>query len=225
MPMGRGRILSFVAISLAGFTLGCSEPTPESNDTSNSQGASSGIEESAAVSKYVAESPEDAIKHFFKSLGDGDADAALEVLIAPEKMKDYCRIQAKLNLAFVDLGNAGQQAFGEEGQVFGQGIPAIVALGRLDAVQPVVNGDTATWATNPRAPMTLRRVNGGWRLDLYTSFQSEENVQMTNRVFEGIATYISDVANQMRGGEFDSVAEVQAELRRRRQLLDADLAG
>ncbi|MCA9247776.1 MAG: hypothetical protein KDA42_11685 [Planctomycetales bacterium] len=167
--------------------------------------------------------PEEAIRSFFTAIADADPEAACSLLVAPEKMREYCRIQSNLSTSFRSLAEAGEAAFGEEGRVFRAGIPAHGAMQRLAEVEAVVDGDTAVWPSNPRAPMKLQRINGGWRLDLYSSFQKPQQLKMTNLIFERIANYVGEVAQGIRAGDHQSVAAVQAELRRQRQLMEEQL--
>jgi hypothetical protein len=167
--------------------------------------------------------PKEAIESFFSAIADGNADAACSLLVSPGKMREYCRIQSQLSVAFRDLADAGEEAFGEDGRVFRAGIPAELAVKRLAEVQPVTDGDHAVWPANPKAPMKLKRIDGHWKLDLYSSFNKPEQLTMANLVFEHIGTYVTEIATGIREGAFESVAEVQAELRQQRQLMNEKL--
>ena len=167
--------------------------------------------------------PEEAIKGFFSALSDADPEQAGLFLVAPDKMKKYCRIQAKVSLAFKQLGDAGEEEFGEEGKILRQPLPATSALARLNQVQPIVDGDRATWSSNPNAPMKLIRRNGLWKIDLYSSFKTKERLNMNNAFMDNVANSITSVADEIRGGQIESVAQARAEIQKRRESMDQRL--
>ena len=169
--------------------------------------------------------PELAIRSFFTALSNGDTDGACELLVSPKKMRQYCKIQTEITGAFKNLADAAEAAFGDDGKVLQLPNPALEAMKRLGDVSPTVNGDEAEWRTNPAAPMKLKRIDGHWKLDLFSSFNKKpEQFELTNKVMSRVAKYVGEIAADMNKGRYESVADVQAEFRRQRRLMNQDFA-
>ncbi len=176
------------------------------------------------TSKKLADNtPEESISSFFAALAAGDSSTAQRLLVSPEEMADYCATQAKLSLALIRLGRAGVTRFGEKGKALQQPVPASLAVSRLKDVKPVIDGDTAEWKSNPNAPLKLRLLEGGWRIDLRSSFKKKDHLDMTNRVFGRIVAYIDDIAERLEQGHFDTISDVQAELKKQRAAMNKEL--
>jgi hypothetical protein len=130
--------------------------------------------------KIEDDTPEAAIRTFYRALAKGDARIAGQMLVRPKEMAEWVEIQAKQSVAFQRLGTAAVARFGEEGKALVIPVPAEVAVQKLETVKPVVKGDGAEWPVNPQAPMKMKRVEGRWRLDLYSSFQTPEHLRQLN---------------------------------------------
>ena len=167
--------------------------------------------------------PAAAIESFFGALLKGDAEKATTFLMSPKKMTEYCRTQVELYKAFRHLGDAAEKHFGEDGKALRLPIPASLVSARLKEVQPEENGETAVWKSNPKVPMTLHRIDGHWKLDMYSSYKKPIQVKLTNQLFQRITEYTNTIANEISKGRFDTVQEVQQELKRQRTLMNEEM--
>ena len=168
--------------------------------------------------------PEAAIRTFFGALAKGDSRSALQLLTSPDKMAEWAEIQAKTSLAFKHLGMAAVARFGDEGKSLQLPVPAELSLQKLETVKPVLDGDTAKWPVNPKAPLKMKSVDGHWKLEIYESFPSPSDVKQANSVHGRIAAYVAKIAADLEEGKFKSLAEVREEFKRQREAMNRDLA-
>lgn len=178
----------------------------------------------AGKAKVDDSTPEAAIGAFYSALANGDSRAASELLVAPREMAEWTEIQARMTVSFNRLGKAAVARFGEDGNSLVAPVPAAVAFRQLDSVKPVVRGDSAEWPVNPKAPLKLKRIDGHWKLDVYSSFPSPAHLKQLNEVHRRVATYVGRIASDLDAGKFKSVAEVREELKKQREAMSRELA-
>ena len=77
----------------------------------------------------------------------------------------------------------------------------------------------AVFRQMPAVPLKLKKIDGHWKLDLYSSFANPADLKKINRVHGGVANYIGDVATEIAAGKYESVDQVRQELKRRREAL------
>ena len=168
--------------------------------------------------------PEAAIRAFYLALASGNSRSARQLLAAPDEMAEWTEIQARTSIAFKHLGRAAVARFGEEGKSLQVPVPAEIALRKLETVKPALDGDTAEWPANPKAPLKMKRIDGHWKLDLYASFLSPAHLKRATDVHGRIAAYVGKIAADLDEGKFKSVSDVQEELKRHREAMNRDLA-
>ena len=71
--------------------------------------------------------------------------------------------------------------------------------------------------------MTLHKVDGQWKLSIYSSYKKPVQLELTNQMFQRIAKYTNAVAKQISEGEFTTVGDVQKELKRQRLLMNQEM--
>jgi hypothetical protein len=167
--------------------------------------------------------PDGAIRVFFQAIADGDAKLAQSYLLDPTPMKEWTEVQSSMSLAFKRLATAAAR-FSDEGKSLQTPVPALLAIQKLETVKVEQEGDSAQWPSNPQVPMKLQRVEGHWKLDLFSSFQKPEHLEMMNRVQGRIAKYVDRIAADIESGKLDSVDSVRAEMRKERDALNRDEA-
>lgn len=165
--------------------------------------------------------PEGAIRAFFEAIAAGDATLAQSYLLNPDPVKEWTEVQSSLSLAFKRMATAAVK-FGDEGKSLQTPVPARLAIQKLETVKVEQDGDSAKWPSNPQVPMKLQRVEGHWKLDLHSSFQKPEHLEMMNRVQGRIAKFVDRIAADMESGKLDTVESVRNEMRKERDALTRD---
>jgi hypothetical protein len=126
----------------------------------------------------------DALKTLAKALQDGDGERIKQVLYAAEPIEQkMVDAMAAMAVEIAQLHKASVKAFGEE-QAKGLTGDVAAEMGRIDAAEVAVDGDTATVrykesppdpaagkeppkeAPPPAPPMVLKRVSGVWRVPM-----------------------------------------------------------
>lgn len=166
--------------------------------------------------------PEAAIRSFYGALARKDSRSACQLLTTPDEMAEWSEVQAKTSASFKHLGTAAVARFGDEGRSLQLPIPAEAALRKLDTLKPTVNGNTAEWSMNPKSPMTLKRIDGHWKLDI--TFPSPAHLKQANDVHGRIAAFVDTIATDIDNGKLNSVADVREEIKRQREAMERDLA-
>jgi len=163
--------------------------------------------------------PSEVLKKFYRSLAESYYDDAISCTTGDALSREFVESQVRLNIAFQLLGKNSVEHFGDEGKALQKPPPALAPLQEVDRVAVNVSGSTATWPLNPNNPMKLVLIDGEWKFDLAGSFPSPAALRSANRTFDAVAAYISDVANGIAAGEFNTIPEVRQEIKRRGQVV------
>ncbi len=161
--------------------------------------------------------PEEVLEKFYQSLAESNENAALACTTGDQLSREFVESQVRLNSAFVLMGRNAIERFPEDGIRLQSPLPALAAMKKIKEIPVAIAGETATWPSNPSAPLKLIQVNGVWKLDLAKSFPSPETLRKSNGTYDTIAGYLTDVANDVAAGKYASVELVQQEVKRRGQ--------
>lgn len=167
--------------------------------------------------KYGDDTPESTIRSFYTALAMADRETVDFLLVTPKELREWVDAQLKITYAFQRFSVAAKSQFGDDGKSLFLPSPGLIALNQLKEVKPQEEGDKAQWATNPRLPTKLIRIDGHWKMDLLRSFEKPEHIQLLNREFARTAAYIDAIAQEMESGRYKSLEEVRAEMKRRKE--------
>ncbi len=198
------------------ITCGCDSPV-ESSTASVEQpvdSSTSSVEQTSAIELLA---PESVLEKFYLSLANSEKEAALACTTGDPLTEEFIDSQIRLNAAFALFGKNALEKFPEEGQSMQMPSPALLAAKKVSQVPVIVAGTNATWPSNPSSPLRLELTEGQWKINLANSFPSPDLVQQSNKTFDGISSYITDIANEMAAGKYETVAMVRQELKRRGQ--------
>ncbi len=166
--------------------------------------------------RHGDETPEGAIRSFYTAIAMADRDTVEYLLAKPKQLQDWIDAQLDITYAFHRFSEAAKSHFGDEGKALYMPAPALVALKQLNENKPKEMGDKAEWTTNPRLPTKLIRKDGHWKMDIVSSFEKPEHLQLISKELAKTAAYIDAIAEEMENGHFDTIEKVRAELKRRR---------
>lgn len=119
----------------------------------------------SSILAYGADTPIDALSEYYSSLAEGDAVGALKASLHGDKERELVKAQARFSNAFIDLGDAAVAKFGDEGSKLRVPSPLAEILKGIDRPKMQIDGDTALWFLNPKAPLHLKKVDDGWKVD------------------------------------------------------------
>lgn len=199
--------LAFATCALCALFLSCAESTSQPTEATINPSVSP-----------LTQPPDKVIERFFESIAESKTEDAVECTLGDALCRRYVQSQIELNDAFKLFGNNAVQHFGEEGKKLQLPSPARLAAQKGAQTPVTVTGSTALWPANPASPMKLVLVGGQWKLDLASSFPSADAVELSNKTFDVISGYMTEIAQDVAGGKFMTIDEVRAELKRRRDM-------
>lgn len=155
--------------------------------------------------------PKDVVKAYGQAMRDGDAAAARRVVTNAEP---------KLIDALAGLGgsrrriiDAAVAKFGESGKTVAGG--SVLPYGQqfdkmLDEADVKIDGDTATVAQKGRdaVPITLKRVDGEWKIDYSQITQRGDLIQMLP-LMNAMAAANDELADEIKSGKYASAADAK----------------
>ena len=159
--------------------------------------------------------PKGALKRLAAALRDGDAEAIRQVMHAADPAEvRMVAAMAEMARAMAVLQRAAVKAFGEEGakEVVGD-TQATDAQGRarIDSADVRVQGETATviLPEGEDAPVTLRRVDGRWKVPMSELSKDADRSVLDERLAELAeqAKVVQQIAKDIEGGQFNSPAQ------------------
>jgi hypothetical protein len=165
-----------------------SQPVPAPADPKHRQPAHDAAP--AAAPEADPTTPKGALKLLAAALRDGDAERIRQVMYAtnPAEVRMVAAM-ADMARAMAELQKVAVKAFGEEGaqEIVGDS-RATDAEGRarIDAADVRVQGDTATVVVSEGqdAPVTLRRVNGQWKVPMAELSKNADPAALDERLTE-----------------------------------------
>jgi hypothetical protein len=167
--------------------------------------------------KYGDATAETAIRSFYTALAMADRDTVEYLLVTPNELQDWIDAQLEITYAFHRFSEAAKATFGDEGKSLYMPSPFLISLNQLKDNKPKETGDRAEWKTHPRLPTKLLRTDGHWKLDLLRSFEKPDHVLVVAKEMQKTAALVDALAEEMEKGKFESVQQVRAELKRRRE--------
>lgn len=177
---------------------------------------------SAPNPKYGDDTPESAIRSFYTAIAMADRDTVEFILTTPKELENWIDTQLDITYAFHRFSEAAKSHFGEEGKALYMPSPALFALKQLKEIKPKETDDKAEWTTNPRLPTKLIRKDGHWKIDLAGSFEKPEHIQLISQEHKKTADLIDAIAEEIEGGQYDTIPKVRAEIKRRRETADPE---
>ena len=167
--------------------------------------------------KYGDDTPDSTIRSFYTALAMADRETVEYLLATPKGLDGWIDAQLDITYAFHRFSEAAKSHFGDEGKSLYLPSPALLAIKQLKEIKPKESGDKAEWTTNPRLPTKLFRKDGHWKMDILKSFEKPEHIKELSRDLQQTASYIDDIAEKMENGRFDTMEQVRAEMKRRRE--------
>ena len=159
--------------------------------------------------------PKGALKRLATALRDGDAEAIRQVMYAADPAEvRMVAAMAEMARAMALLQRAAVKAFGEEGakEVIGD-TQTTDAQGRarIDSADVRVQGETATviLSEGEDAPVTLRRVDGRWKVPMSELSKDADRSVLDERLAELAeqAKVVQQIAKDIEGGQFNTPAQ------------------
>ena len=170
---------------------------------------------SDADAEADASTPKGALKRLATALRDGDAEAIRQVMYAADPAEvRMVAAMAEMARAMALLQRAAVKAFGEEGakEVIGD-TQTTDAQGRarIDSADVRVQGETATviLPEGEDAPVTLRRVDGRWKVPMSELSKDADRSLLDERLAELAeqAKVVQQIAKDIEGGQFNTPAQ------------------
>lgn len=159
--------------------------------------------------------PKGALKRLATALRDGDAESIRQVMHAADPAEvRMVAAMAEMARAMALLQRAAVKAFGEEGakEVIGD-TQTTDAQGRarIDSADVRVQGETATviLPEGEDAPVTLRRVDGRWKVPMSELSKDADRAALDERLAELAeqAKVVQQIAKDIEGGQFNTPAQ------------------
>ena len=175
------------------------------------------MEEAAAPSEpqLIETSPREVLERFYRAMVDYDAEEAIACTVEDPLASALVKSQASLFRAFKQLGDNCVEYFGDEGKQMQLPNPVLLMLDKLEETEIEISGSTATFPINPKSPMNLVLVDGQWKIDLASSYPSEDMLRFSINTLQSIEAYVSEVAQEVLDGKYETIPEVQKEMKRR----------
>ena len=172
-----------------------------------------GVRAQTAPAAQDLSTPRAAIKSFYQALEDGNFERAKKAAIADKPQLEYIQGFVDLCQAMTQLGEAADEKFGADGAKLHFPLPVAQLAALADSAAIEEQGDTATCAINPKVPMTLKRSDGVWRVDLVTSFAGNVDKLQVQSTFQSqFAAAIKEVVGEIKAGKLASVVEARTAL-------------
>jgi hypothetical protein len=171
-------------------------------------GATAGAATTQPAADYST--PKAAARSFVQALADGDTAAAEKAVIAsPEQMKNV-DLLATMAGSMKKLTDAAVAKFGEAGQsIAGQHARLEENLKQIDEAQVQVNDDVATLSSeDQKRPVTLRKQNGQWKVDM-GSMPGTEQLSQAAAAIRAMAKAANDTAGEISADQYKSVDEAR----------------
>ena len=159
--------------------------------------------------------PKGALKRLAAALRDGDAEAIRQVMYAADPAEvRMVTAMADMARAMALLQRAAVKAFGEEGakEVIGD-TQTTDAQGRarIDSADVRMQGETATviLPEGEDAPVTLRRVDGRWKVPMSELSKDADRSALDERLAELAeqAKVVQQIAKDIEGRQFNTPAQ------------------
>lgn len=202
------RRLTAVLIVLAVCTVGC--------DRSDSSAELKG-----SVSDLTT--PRAAAKSFTLALARGDAGAARNAILDPDKYGPTTDSMAAMATSIKSFGDAAAEKFGSAARNLAD-TSAFADIGRnIDKADVKLDGDSATIAapstgevspSSPDQAVILKKIGDEWKVDL-AAMDPKGKLLQTTPAFRLYAQATDEVAGEIKSGTIRSLAEAEAVLQKK----------
>jgi len=158
--------------------------------------------------------PKAAALAFAKALESGDAATAKSAAVGDAQTQDVVGALAEVAAQNVKLRDAATAKFGAEASTkIARKMSTEDMSKQLDASEIKENGDTATITTkdSPSNPLTLKKVDGKWKVDMLAGASGPELAQQLPMIksFGGV---MNELATEITDGKYKTVEEAQTAL-------------
>ena len=155
--------------------------------------------------------PKSACKSLYYAIVGGSTDAA-KAAVTDQKQGEVIAEMKTLIQSIMDARRQAVAKFGEGGKGVSGGLPT---LDDIEQGQEQITGDTATVAVRCSSkPLVLKRVNGKWKVDLFSILPiNPQDISTTKKLLSAASSAASQVAKRIQSGEFKSAEDANAALK------------
>jgi hypothetical protein len=174
----------------------------------------------------AAEAPDPALStprfgaiSFVKAMESNNLDTFRSVTIGQDA--DYKLFEPLVNMvgAAKQLEKAARDRFGKAGRAVVRVSPAVGLEVQVQESEVRINGDTAIVFQKGQEqsdPLTLRKTAAGWKVDL-TAIRNREKMADAADGMRKMQKVLTEAAEQIRAGQFQTAEEAEAAIERRMQ--------
>lgn len=169
--------------------------------------------------------PRAAVTEFYAALINEDVERASQFVLQPEKMKDWIQCQTDLSASFKRWNKVVADKLGDQATSVMMPNPIQLVADRSHDVDVRVKGDVAEFPVNNKNPLTLRRVDNVWKLDIFSGYERPESLKLL-RVANGEdalllvtlrsredANMINSIADDIDAGRLTTPEEIRQRVR------------
>jgi hypothetical protein len=156
--------------------------------------------------------PKAAAMSFADALQAGDVAAAKTAAVGDAQNQDLVSTLAEVAAQNAKLREAAKAKFGEEAsKKIAKKMTSEELAKQLDEAEIKENGDTATITSkeNPGNPLTLKKVDGQWKVDMLSGAAGAQTAQQLPLI-KAFGTLMSELATEINDGKYKTVDEAQS---------------
>ena len=164
---------------------------------------------SGALAAGDYSSPKAAASTFAAAIAAGDVETAKASIVPNEKQAPVVEALAKLQVAQKKFAEAAVKAYGQAGEELARTNDQKDAVKQIESAQVKEQGDVATLTSaDSPDPLTLRKVDGQWKVDLGAMPNSAE-MERQVPTLTGMTELMDTMATEIEDGKYKSAEEVK----------------